>query len=147
MNYALFIIFLFIAAILAAKAEIQIEGKDGWAQNLPTWRFQIKSRYIFLNREITGYHIFFFSLVLFLPHTIFLFILWSLKIELAIIGFYLMFTVLEDFMWFILNPNYRFKKFNAQSIKWHKKWLFGVPFDYWISMPIGIFLLTLSYTL
>jgi len=33
-----FFIFVLIASLLVALAEIQIEGKSGWAKNLPTWR-------------------------------------------------------------------------------------------------------------
>ncbi|MCU0605802.1 MAG: hypothetical protein MUC33_24470 [Desulfobacterales bacterium] len=42
MEHARFIGFLTLAAWLFALLEIQIEGRHGWAQNLPTWRIENK---------------------------------------------------------------------------------------------------------
>lgn len=51
------LIFDLIVAFTLAKLEIQIEGKHGWAENLPTWRIKNKWTKIFWgNQAYTGYH-------------------------------------------------------------------------------------------
>ena len=56
MTTILFFSFLFVLAALFALAEIQIEGPQGWAANLPTWR--VKNRWTRLlygaNRPVRG---------------------------------------------------------------------------------------------
>lgn len=128
-------------------AEIQIEGKYGWAAKLPTWRFKISSTFFFLNREITGYHTFIFALIFLLPHFAFLFIPWSLGAELYILAFYVLLNPTEDLLWFVLNPEFGIKKFSKQHIKWHKYWFLNLPIDYWVSIPLGIVLYTLAMIL
>jgi len=136
--------FLMLSAVLFSMAEIQIEGKYGWAAKLPTWRFKISSAFFFINREITGYHTFIFALVFLLPHFTFLFMNWNLKAEIYIIAFYVLLNPLEDLLWFVFNPQYGVKKFNKEHIKWHNYWLFGLPFDYWLMVPLGIVLYTIA---
>jgi hypothetical protein len=38
MQHAVFVLFLLASATAFALLEIQIEGRHGWAENLPTWR-------------------------------------------------------------------------------------------------------------
>ena len=63
-------VYLFVLACVLAILEIQIEGKHGWAQNLPTWRPKNKNWFIKLyakfmsDREPTGYHMTMFSFVI-----------------------------------------------------------------------------------
>jgi len=52
------IIFAIIASIFLALLEIQIEGENGWASKLPTWRFKNPFHKVFNWPYITGYHIF-----------------------------------------------------------------------------------------
>lgn len=143
-NQILFFIFLFLAAILFALAEIQIEGPNGWASKLPTWRYKINTRLAFINREITGYHTFIFALMFLLPHFIFVFVPWSIHRELYIISFYILLNPLEDFLWFALNPNYRLTRFRKEYVLWHKYWFMHLPADYWITIPLGIVLFSIA---
>ena len=66
---------------------------------------------------------------------------WSLREELNVIGAYCLFWVAEDFLWFILNPHFGWKKFGKEQIWWHKRWLGGLPSDYWTFGTIGLLLL------
>lgn len=143
-NQILFFVILFLAAVIFALAEIQIEGKHGWAAKLPTWRYTINTRLTFFNREITGYHTFIFALVFLLPHFAFVLTPWTLGGELYILAFYILLNPTEDFLWFVLNPNYRLNKFTKEHVKWHKYWFLNLPFDYWITIPTGIVLFTLA---
>jgi hypothetical protein len=52
---------------------------------------------------------------------------------------------LEDFLWFICNRAYGIRRFNPQSIVWHRgSWWWIAPRDYWIGTPIGIMLYLLA---
>jgi hypothetical protein len=138
MQHFLFFALLIVASTLFALLEIQIEGKYGWAQKLPTWRIQSKYFKFILSHEITGYHIFMFSMILVLLHVGLILNGWTLRGELIIISFYLLMTMFEDFLWFIFNPHYGIEKFNPKYVKWHTKWFLNFPVDYWIYIPIGI---------
>ena len=54
----------------------------------------------------------------------------------AIAG-YNLFWVVEDFLWFVLNPHFGWSKFNKNSIWWHKRWFLGLPLDYWLLGGLG----------
>ncbi len=57
----------------------------------------------------------------------------------------MLFWIVEDFLWFALNPAYGLAKFNPQSIPWHKHWLLGVPVDYLVFTIVGGMLLVWSF--
>jgi len=70
---------------------------------------------------------------------------WSFwRIELFVLGLFIIFLVLEDFLWFVLNPHYSLKKFKRGQVWWHPKWFLGVPSFYWTSIPIGAGMILLS---
>jgi len=59
--------------------------------------------------------------------------------ESRIISFFILFWVLEDFLWFVLNPAFGIKRFKAERIWWHAStWWWIMPKDYWIFTPIGV---------
>ena len=131
-----------------AQVEIQIEGAAGWAAALPTWR--IESHWLldlfWSGRPMTGYHAWvfpFIALVFHLP--IFLHGCWSWRVEARIVASIMLFWVIEDALWFVLNPAFGWGKFSAGSIPWHKHWWMGLPVDYWISTVVGIVLFAWSY--
>ena len=131
-----------------AQVEIQIEGAAGWAAGLPTWR--IESHWLldlfWSGRPMTGYHAWvfpFIALVFHLP--IFLHGRWSWRVEARIVASIMLFWVIEDALWFVLNPAFGWGKFSAGSIPWHKHWWLGLPVDYWISTVVGIVLFGWSY--
>jgi len=144
-------IYIFILALVLAILEIQIEGPNGWAKNLPTWRPSSDKWYIrwyvkFMSgREATGYHITMFTFVFLIFHLPYVFG-WDLSWEhwLKTLSFFLIFVVLWDFLWFVLNPHYPLKKFKKEHIWWHKKWVGVAPVDYYGSILLsGIILLPL----
>lgn len=144
-------IYIFILATVLAILEIQIEGPNGWAKNLPTWRPSSDKWYIKLyvkfmsGREATGYHITMFTFVFLifnLPYAFGLDLNWENWLK--TLSFFLIFVVLWDFLWFVLNPHYPLKKFKKEHIWWHKKWLSVAPVDYYGSILLsGIILLPL----
>lgn len=141
--------FILIAAFLWAKMEIEIEGPHGWAEKLPTWRVE---KHLLLDlfyggRPLTGYHVWAFSFVFFAFHLPFYWNApWTWRNELRVIGAYDIFWVVEDFLWFVLNPHFGWRRFGRKEVWWHKRWLFGLPVDYWLLIALGAFFLSLSVT-
>lgn len=142
-----YFLFIILAAVAAAKLEIQIEGKDGCAKNLPTWKVNNKLTKLFLgNYPFTGYHFWVVIVVLiFLHFPFFLGLVWNIKYELEVIAAVLLTAVLEDFLWFVFNPAFRIKKFNKNDVPWHGTWLGPVPLVYILFIFAAIFLLSTSY--
>jgi hypothetical protein len=131
-----------------AQVEIQIEGQAGWAANLPTWR--VDNHWLldlfWSGRAMTGYHAWVFPFIALAFHLpVFLRGRWSWPIEARIIGMIMLFWVIEDALWFILNPTFGWDKFSPAHASWHKHWWNGMPVDYWISTVIGTVLFVGSY--
>jgi len=144
----LLLVWVALLSFFFAQVEIQIEGEAGWAAGLPTWR--IESHWLldlfWSGRAMTGYHAWvfpFIALVFHLP--IFLRGRWSWRVEARIVAMIMLFWVIEDALWFVLNPAFGWSKFSAGNIPWHIHWWMGLPVDYWISTAIGIALLAWSY--
>jgi len=102
-----FLVYILALAVILALWEIQIEGKNGWAEKLPCWRIE-KGWIVRVmgGRPFTGYH-------------------W--RLESLLLGSLIGIMVVEDFLWFIFNPHYGLKKFKKGEIWWHKNWWGPVP--------------------
>ena len=134
-------------ALVLAILEVQIEGANGWAAKLPTWRPHSNKWYAKLykkllnQKEMTGYHLsinFFIILIFHLP---FLFgVNWSIEKELDILVIFFLFIVVWDYLWFVVNPKFTVKNFRGEHIFWHKKWLLKLPRNYWSSTLISLLL-------
>lgn len=139
--------FVVVLAFFFAKVEIQIEGGAGWAANLPTWRLE---KHWLLDmfwggRAMTGYHAWMISFIaLFFHLPIFLTWHWSWQLEARILASMMVFWIVEDFLWFIVNPAFGWKRFHQKHVPWHKHWTCGAPTDYWVF--IGISGLLFAYT-
>ena len=59
--------FFFIAFILA-HLEIQIEGPHGWAEKLPTWRWDGPGVRRWFGKPVTGYHLCLVTCILLFLH-------------------------------------------------------------------------------
>lgn len=137
-----------LMAFLFAKLEIQIEGPHGWAANLPTWRLPKTSalRKLFGGREVTGYHVFAFAFMAAAFHLpLVLFGQFSLPLEARILASLAAFWILEDFLWFALNPAFGLARFKPQHVPWHPHWFLGVPVDYLVMSAGAAALFIYSY--
>jgi hypothetical protein len=142
-------VYLFVLATVLAILEVQIEGKHGWAKNLPTWRpknpnFFTKLYTGFLSgKDLTGYHLSMFSFVFLIFGLPYVFGLpLTLENILKTVSFYFMFCILWDFLWFVLNPHYPLKQFKKEHLDFHhKKWFFGIPTDYWGGALVSLLVL------
>lgn len=112
-----------ICAILLVSLEIQIEGDQGWARNLPTWRVNIG------NFVLTGYHVFIFLLLLVVFHLPFFFTKWNVQNECIIMTMFIMMWLMEDCLWFFMN-----RKFvqSGQKDDWRYPKLLCIPSFYFI---------------
>jgi hypothetical protein len=138
-----FLLFVPLAAFMWAKMEIEIEGRHGWAAKLPTWRIE---KHILLDiflggRPLTGYHAWAFGFVFLVFQLPFFWGgFWSWRAECHVVAAELIFWVIEDFLWFVLNPHYGWSRFHRREIWWHKRWVAGLPLDYWAMCAMGLFL-------
>ena len=149
MEHLIFITFLFFFSLLIALFEIQVEGQHGWAEKLPTWKIENKwTRYFYSKRPLTGYHLYLQLSMLLIVHCPFAFnmVSWQIELQLRILAFYILFWIIEDFLWFMFNPHFGPKNFKPDYIWWHREtWLWIMPKDYWIWIPVGTILYVLSY--
>ena len=133
------IILGYILLIFAAIAfwEAYIEGSNGWAAKQVGWRINFKVG--FLKRPLDAYH--FWSWLVMLPMFLMLpFVMFGFNAHLfwlVVIGF-LLGTVLEDYLWFVVNPAFPYKDFKPGKVWWHY-WIgfknFKVP-EIYIVYPI-----------
>jgi len=137
-------LYLYLLMLVLAVIEIQIEGQNGWAVNLPTWKVKEGSWFDRLYKKImsgkiaTGYHLAVFTFVLMILHLPFVFSFsWRWWSELEVLSLFFLFIVFWDFLWFILNPHYGLKKFKAVEIWWHNQWLGPWPLDYYWGVIIS----------
>ena len=149
MPHLLFFLALVALTSLFALAEIQIEGSSGWAANLPTWKLDTWwTKLLCSGKPLTGYHLYmqlFTAVAVHLPFALGM-AAFSWRLEARVMSFFILFWVLEDFLWFIFNPAYGLKRFKAEHIWWHApSWLWIMPRDYWIFLPVGFVLYCVSY--
>ena len=147
-RFLLLLFFVFILAFFFAKVEIQIEGGEGWAVGLPTWR--IEEHWLLTlfwgGRAMTGYHAWMFTFIALIFHLPLVMLgTWSWVMEGRVLASVMLFWVTEDFLWFVMNPAFGFERFNAKNVTWHPNWIFGAPVEYWGGALIGILLMGYSY--
>lgn len=137
-----------LMAIVFAEVEIQIEGGAGWATSLPTWR--IESHWLldifWGGRAMTGYHAWMFPFIAMVFHLPLFFLQsWNWKLQSRVLACIMEFWIVEDFLWFILNPAFGWQRFNPVNVFWHKHWLWGAPLDYWTFSVVACLLFVWSY--
>lgn len=131
-------LYLFAIALVLALLEVQIEGPNGWASSLPTWRFA-HPRWLTLanGKPITGYHVCMIGLLLLLFHFPAVRGPWSWRLEGELLSQFFLVAVFWDFLWFVLNPHYGLRRFRAGEVWWCRRWALGLPVDYWSGLAIS----------
>ena len=148
-QFLLLFVFVFVLGFFFAKVEIQIEGSEGWAASLPTWR--IEQHWLLTlfwgGRAMTGYHAWVFTFIGLIFHLpVFLMGQWNWKIEGRIVASVMLFWVIEDFLWFVLNPAFGLARFDPINVTWHRHWWGGAPVDYWFALGIGLVMMANCFT-
>jgi hypothetical protein len=145
----LYVVYLLISALVLARLEIEIEGPHGWAEKLPTWRISNRwTRLLLGARPLTGYHFWLLIFVLLMVHVPMAVQTssWSWGMELRVSSFYIFFWIVEDFLWFVINPAYGIRRFRPEHIWWHaKNWWWVMPRDYWVFGLIAGFAYAISW--
>lgn len=125
--------------------ESYVEGYNAWATGKLGWKVRIT----FMKKEpITAYHLFLYLITipmfLALPLLIFGFnwhIFWLL------LGNFFLGLVVEDFLWFVVNPVWGgLKNFNSKKVNWHsfvKVGNFEIPDFYIIFILFAILIFVL----
>ena len=94
------VIFVIILSVLLGYLEIQIEGRYGWAKNLPTWRRDMNG-FVW-----TGYHISLWLFLLLIVHIPFIFTTWTAVKECFVLSFLVLILLMEDAFWFLMNKDF-----------------------------------------
>jgi hypothetical protein len=148
LHVSILLLWTLLLAFIFAKVEVNIEGKDGWGKNLPTWRIENHwlLKVFWGGRAMTGYHAWMFPFILLIFHSpIFVTMQWSLKLEARTLAMIAVFWITEDFLWFVINPAYGIRKFNKTHGNWHKNWILGAPIEYWLFLAGSAALLWYSF--
>ncbi len=141
MSHVVFGLAVLLLAFLFAKVEIHIEGANGWAANLPTWRVKNKLTDIFYGgRPLTGYHLWLQLFVLAFSHLPFVLgTEWTWRAEALLVSFVILFWIVEDFLWFVLNPHFGIAKFTKDNVWWHRhSWFLIAPREYFLMGGLAI---------
>lgn len=118
--------YLFVFAVIIALHEIEIEGENGWAEKLPTWKASDITRFsLYSNHPLTGYHLTLGVFLWMAFHLQYVFgTAWTLPSELFTLSKLAMLAVVWDYLWFVLNPEFGYTKFKKENVPWHDtKWL------------------------
>lgn len=119
---------LLLLSGIFAKLEINIEGDQGWAKGLPTWKKKMGSF------ELTGYHLFMWVFLILIFHLPFLFTEWNMEKEYFALSFLFAFLLTEDALWFFLHHD-----FKGKEDTWRNPKICGsVPYFFFIAGGISL---------
>ena len=128
---------IFIWIILGFVAmsfwEAYAEGKYPWASRSVGWKIKITKRF-----TCTGYHTFLLIMITFFLTLPLIINGWNTKLFGIILSAASLGLVVEDFLWYVVNPVYSFKKFNPKDAN-HYPWIGPVPVLYVIGIAISLF--------
>jgi hypothetical protein len=131
-------------ALVLALVEIEVEGPYGWAEKLPTpYRVSGPLARLFGavlgGKPLTGYNLLMFASTLLAFHLPFAFgAPWTAARELALLAAWVSWSALWDFLWFLLNPAYGWRRFRRGNVWWHRRWLWRLPLDYWVAAVVSL---------
>ena len=128
---SLYIIFIWIvlAFIAAAFWEAYAEGTNVGAKQQCGWTIKV-GKY-----KIKAYHFWLWYVMMPMLLILPLFVEFSKPLLGTIIAGFFIGAVAEDFLWYIVNPKYEFKKWNPKDVSCWPWWGIGklrLPYFYWI---------------
>ncbi len=152
MSNAPAVAFLWVFAFLFAAVELELEGAHGWAERLPTW-YRVRTRparvvgLVLRGKPLTGYHLFAIPLGVLAFHLPFLLgFEWSLAEEARVLAVYLVWAIVWDYLWFVLNPAYGPTRFRGGEVWWFPgPWLWRLPLDYYLAVAASVGLAALTW--
>jgi hypothetical protein len=133
-------LYFFAIAFVLAQLEIQIEGPDGWASRLPTWRWQSPGVLRWAGKPVTGYHVYLLIFILLVIHLPMLYMGFSLEREAELLSLFCLLAVFWDFLWFVCNPYFGLSRFRPGEVWWFKSWCLGLPTSYYSGVALSLFI-------
>lgn len=131
-------LYFFAIAFALAHLEIQIEGKHGWAGQLPTWRWQSEAVLRWAGKPVTGYHVFLQLFLLLVIHLPLMYTGFSLEREAELISLFFLLAVFWDFLWFVCNPHFGLSRFGRGQVWWFRSWFLGLPIPYYSGLGLSL---------
>jgi len=129
--------YFFLIAFVLAHLEIQIEGPHGWAEKLPTWRWDGPGVRRWLGKPVTGYHLSLVTVILLFLHVPqFYGRNWEREADLLAMFFFL--TVTWDVLWFACNRHFGLARFRKGQVWWFPSWALGVPRPYLVAIALSL---------
>ena len=139
MNVILIFVWIYAAMIAMSFWESYVEGRNSWDKKKLGWKLKI-GKYHF-----SAYHFYLFCvmwpLLLTLPLVIYG---WDVRLAGILFSAYFSGMVLQDFMWFVVNPVVKLSEFNssfASYYPWIRIGRFEIPAGY----VLGVILALLSW--
>ena len=129
--------YFFLIAFVLAHLEIQIEGPHGWAEKLPTWRWDSRAVRRWFWKPVTGYHLCLVTLILLFVHVPQLYG-GSWEREADLLAMFFLLTVTWDFLWFACNRHFGVSRFRKGHIWWFPTWTLGVPRPYLLMIVLSL---------
>jgi hypothetical protein len=129
--------YFFLIALILAHLEIQIEGPHGWAEKLPTWRWDSPGVRRWMGKPVTGYHVCLVTCILLFLHLP-QFYGGSWEREAYLLKMFFFLTVTWDFLWFACNRHYGVARFRKGQVWWFPTWAFGVPQPYLVGIALSL---------
>lgn len=135
MKIVLIFIWIYMAMIAMSFWESYVEGRNPWDKRKLGWKIKM-GRYC-----LPAYHFYVFfimwPLLLSLPLIIYG---WDLKLFGILISAYFSGMIIQDFMWFVVNPAVKLSEFNSKWVKyypWIKIGKFEIPTFYVVGLIIS----------
>jgi len=129
--------YFFVIALVLAHLEIQIEGPHGWAEKLPTWRWDGPAIRRWFGKPVTGYHLCLVTCILLFLHVPqFYEGSWEREADLLAMFFFL--AVTWDFLWFACNRHFGVARFRKGQVWWFPAWVLGVPREYCVGLTLSL---------
>ncbi|MBU1952043.1 hypothetical protein KJ733_03980 [Patescibacteria group bacterium] len=128
MKDVVIVLWIIMAFIATSFWEAYIEGQHGGAEKQVGWKIKVGKYYL------NGYHFWLWVVAYPLLLTLPLVINYSSRVlGLILIGYFLG-QVIEDFLWFVVNPQWPFRHFRPDKADWFP-WMkfgkkYGLPFFY-----------------
>jgi hypothetical protein len=129
--------YFFVIALVLAHLEIQIEGPHGWAEKLPTWRWDSRAVRRWFGKPITGYHFYLVTLILLFVHVPQLYG-GSWEREADLLAMFFLLAATWDFLWFACNRHFGVHRFRKGQIWWFPTWTLGVPRPYLLVIAFSL---------
>ena len=126
--------------------ESYMEGDTGWTWNPKWWRFYFPGGYTYTAYHIWAFWIFAPTVFILLPLVVAGF---SWRLFWLLFASLLFGSILEDFMWFVVNPCYPFSKWNPRDTKWYPWLVIGkvsLPISYVIKFLLVVLILIFPFS-